>query len=214
MIRIVTEPEDSTTPDGHVAFLALVPAIHRRAWMAFRHLSLDARQDATQEVVANAFVAFARLVSLGKVRLAYPTPLARYGIAQVRQGRRVGNRLRIGDALSRYAQKMKGFTVRSLDCLDSDAGRWRELVLADRRTPPCEQAAFRIDFSAWLSRHSQRKRQMVVALAVGNTTREVAEQFQLSQARIGQLRREFRTSWEEFHGDAPEKEARTAAAGV
>ena len=55
----------------------------------------EAGVDAVQEVIANAAVANVRLVELEKTALAYPTVLARYGIAQVRDGRRVGARRRI-----------------------------------------------------------------------------------------------------------------------
>jgi hypothetical protein len=39
-------------------------------FVSFRHLVGEARQDAIQEVVANALVAFCRLVQLGKTDLA------------------------------------------------------------------------------------------------------------------------------------------------
>ena len=68
----------------HNLFLAMLPAIVTHARIAFCHLNAEARQDAVQEVVANAFVAFARLAPLGRTDLAYPGPLARYGVAQVR----------------------------------------------------------------------------------------------------------------------------------
>ena len=49
---------------------------------AFRNLRPQAREEAIEDVTANALVAFIRLVDRGKIELAYPTVLARYGIAQ------------------------------------------------------------------------------------------------------------------------------------
>src|SRR3972149_6827309 len=108
----------ASPPDWHRQFLAMLPVIRDYADHAFRHLAPEGREDAVHEVVANAVVAFARLVELGKPHLASPTVLARYGVAQLREGRRVGNRLRIGEVLSEYAQRKKGFAVERLDCFD------------------------------------------------------------------------------------------------
>jgi hypothetical protein len=40
-------------------------------------------------------------------------------------------------------------------------------------------------------------------LAIGSKTSEVAKQFDVSECRISQLRREFAESWGEFVGDEP-----------
>ncbi|MBL7134927.1 MAG: hypothetical protein ISS78_12570, partial [Phycisphaerae bacterium] len=103
-----------------------------------------------QEVLVNAMVAYKRLWELGKVQFAYPSVLARYGVAQYKAGRRVGNRWRKNDVLARSAQRRHGFLVERLDKQDKDTGRWKEAVVEDHRTPVPDQAAFRIDFPAWL----------------------------------------------------------------
>jgi hypothetical protein len=145
-------------PAWQPQFLAMLPSIQRYARCAFRHLDPEGRADAVQEVIANAAVAFARLVELEKTDLAYPTVLARYGIAQVREGRRVGARLRSGEVLSPYAQRKKGFLVERLDRFDHDTGQWREAIVEDHRTPVPDQVAFRIDFPAWLDSLTKAKR--------------------------------------------------------
>src|SRR3990172_4553250 len=111
----------------------MLPVIRNYADHAFRHLDPEGRADAVHEVVANVVVAFARLVELGKSHLAYPTVLARYGVAQLREGRRVGNRLRISEVLSEYAQRKKGFAVDRLDRFDKESGQWIEVVGGDSR---------------------------------------------------------------------------------
>src|ERR1700704_4343841 len=85
----------STKPDSHAAFVTMLPAIRRTAQISFRKVRPELRDDLIEEVVANAFVAYSRLVERGQVDRASPSPLARFAIAQVRAGRRVGNRLRI-----------------------------------------------------------------------------------------------------------------------
>jgi len=111
----------------------------------------ESREDAVHEVIANAVVALARLVQLGKADLAYPAVLTRYGVAQLRGGRRVGNRMRIGEVLSDYAQHKKGFFVERLDRFDEESADWLEAVVEDAQTPVPDQVVFRIDFPAWLN---------------------------------------------------------------
>jgi hypothetical protein len=205
MTRFISRP-DPAAPAWHAAFLAMLPAIAAQARFLFRRLRPEAREDAVQEVIANAVVAFARLVELRKADVAYPSVLARYAAAQVRDGRRVGNRINIREVLSPRAQKEKGFRVERLDRFDKEEDQWIEAVIEDRRTPVPDQVAFRLDFPAWLKRLSTRDRQIAETLALGHTTGEVAERFGLSPARISQLRRELHCSWLEFHGEASAEE--------
>lgn len=190
-------------PAWHKRLLAMLPTVRRNARIAFRGLDADSRDDAVAEVIANVTVAFARLVALGKTHLAFPTVLAHFGISQFRDGRRVGNRFRISEVLSRHAQRRKRFFVERLDHLDQDTGEWCEAVVEDPRTPVPEQVAFRIDFPQWLAGLTRRNRKIAEALSVGNTTSEVAKRFEISPGRVSQLRNEFYRSWREFHHDAP-----------
>ena len=88
LIRIAAASK--STPDWHELFLRMLPAIRQHARIAFRHCNPEAREEAVQAVVCNACVAIARLAELGKLDIAYPGPLARYGVAQVRDGRMTG----------------------------------------------------------------------------------------------------------------------------
>jgi hypothetical protein len=198
----VNEPQSSrsTSPTNHAAFLALLPAIRRSAQIAFRKVPLELRHDLIAEVIANCFVAYVRLVELGQTDRASASPLARFAIAQIRVGRRVGSRLRVGDALSTYAQYRKQFFVERLDYFDADEGCWEEILVEDKRATPADVAACRIDFAEWLRRLTARLRKIALALAAGGTTTDVAEQFGLSPARISQLRQWLKESWEAFQG--------------
>jgi hypothetical protein len=190
----------------HQRFVALLPTILRYVVPAFRKLNQDAKAEAVQEAVANACLAYARLVERGKESLAFATVLAKFAIAQVRVGRRVGGQLNIRDVSSGYAQHRKKFRVERLDRFDPAEGCWREAIIEDRRTPILDQVAFRIDFSAWLKTLPRRDRKIAKALAEGHRTTDVAQHWGLSMSRISQLRREFFTSWQRFLGEAEEKD--------
>ena len=99
-----TSSLDCSTESAQEKFLSLLPRIRQQAVFAFRNLRAEAREELTEEVIANAFRAFAQLVRQGKVALAYPTPLAQFAIRQVRAGRRVGGRLNVHDIMSPHAR--------------------------------------------------------------------------------------------------------------
>jgi hypothetical protein len=190
-----------STPAWHAAFLAMVPRIRRQARISFRNARPELREELIHEVVTNCFAAYARLVELGKEELAFPTALARFAIGQVRVGRQVGNRLRIREVMSRYAQNKKGFQVERLDQFHAEDEEWREILIEDRRAGPAETAACRIDFASWLRRLPSRRRRIALALAGGETTTAAAKKFGVTAARVSQLRRWLKESWEAFQGE-------------
>lgn len=196
----VQSPNRSTT-DEHAAFLNMLPGIRRAAQIAFRRAGPELREDLISETIARAYVYFSRLAERGELELAMPTPLARFAIAQVRTGRRVGNRLRIRDTMSRYAQFKKDFVVEQIDYFDDKSNCWKQLLVEDMRATPADIAACRIDFAAWLRRLTARVRNIALALARGETTKAVARMFNVTPARISQLREWLRRSWEEFQGE-------------
>lgn len=181
-------------------FLVMLPRIRACARHAFRHLNEEAQDEAVVEVIASAFVAFMRLAIQGRASIAYPTVLARYAIAQFRAGRRVGNRLNGHEALAECVQRRRGVKVLSLETV-TEAGQWIDGLLEDRKTSVPDQAAFRVDFPAWLATHSPRNRQIAEALAAGHCSSDVAERFALSRGRVSQMRNELHQSWARFHGE-------------
>jgi len=194
-------------PTAWQAFLSLMPTIACHARIAFRSRTGDERDDLIQETIANAALAFLRLVELGRQSLAYPSVLARYGIAQVLDGRRVGGRLRIGDVLSPYCHRKKGVVVERLDKHDAVERAWQEVLVEDRQAGPADIAAYRIDFGDWLRSLPRQKRRIAATLALGETTSATAEKFRLSAGRISQVRRELLESWQQFQGELPAQEA-------
>ena len=196
------KPATKAEPAWQAGFLRLLPDICRQLRIAFRRLPAERREEAVQEAVANALVAYRRLAELGKTELAFATPLARYAMRQVCGGRQIAGSLNAREVLSPYAQRKAGFTVSRLHRADETEGTWKELLVADRRSTPAELAASRLDFAAWWGRLPRRKRRIAAALAAGATTSETARSFRLTAGRISQLRREFEASWRSFHGEA------------
>ena len=183
------------------SFLDLLPTIRSHARRAFRNHHTERRHEFVQEVIASAFVAFARLLEQGRCHLAFPAVLARFGIRRVYSGRRVGTPTNQNDVMSPAAQRFWGLTVKQSDLPNEDGG-WHEAFVEDMQTPVPDQVCFRVDFPDWLSRLTERDRQIAEALGGGATTGEVAKAFQLSAARISQLRRVLHDSWLVFQGES------------
>ena len=211
MRKLPPRRHSKQVPTWHSAFLAMMPTIATHARIAFSHLDPEARAEAVAECIANALVAYARLVELGKVSLAYPTVLARYAIVQVRVGRRIGNKLNVRDVMSEYCQRRKKLSVERLDRYDKDEDQWREIVVGDRHAGPAETARVRIDFADWLHSLPMRVRRIAKTLANGERTDETARKFGVSAGRISQLRSELAASWRRFVGDESAREAALAA---
>ena len=190
-------------PAWHAGFLAMMPIIKTHAKIAFRYLDPEARDEAVQEVVCNACCAYSRLVDMEKTDLAYPSVLARFGVAQTRDGRKVGGKMNVRDVLSDYCQRQKDLVVERLDKLDKEEDAWYQVLVEDRRAGPAEVAATRIDFTAWLDVLPLRLRKIATFLANGETTTAAAQRFQISQGRISQIRTELFLAWHRFQGDEP-----------
>jgi DNA-directed RNA polymerase specialized sigma subunit len=181
----------------------MIPAITIYARKAFSYLTPEARAEAVAEVLANACQAFARLVQLRKTDLAYASVLARYGVQQTRDHRKVGNRLNIRDVQSSYCQARKGIRVERLDKYVPHEDAWEEVVVEDRTAGPADVVRTKLDFSDWLASLNNRQRRVALYLANGETTKDAAERFKLSAGRISQLRRELSENWKRFVGDEP-----------
>ena len=194
-------PGSPTIPAWHEGFLDMLPAIRRQARLAFRHLDPEAREDAVEEAVANALVAYVRLFERGKVELAYPSVLTLYAIRQVSEGRRVGTELNVRDVSSEYCRLKKGLQLERLDKFDRESGEWLEVVVEDRRAGPAETAAARIDIGEWFRRLPRRVRRIAKTLASGERTGAVAKRYRVSPGRVSQIRKELAASWRQFQGE-------------
>ncbi|MEI8376145.1 MAG: hypothetical protein WCJ35_25275 [Planctomycetota bacterium] len=188
-------------PSWHQKFLSMVPTIVRHAKFSFRRLRSEARGEAVQEVVANCCRAYVRLVELGKTSLAYPNVLARFGVKQVRDHRKVGGKLNVHDVLGKYCQSRKHVVVERLDRRDNDENGWYQILVEDKSAGPADTACSRIDFADWLGQLPRRNRRIAEFLSLSHRTDDTARKFKVSEGRISQLRRELAKSWKEFTGD-------------
>lgn len=202
----------SKSPAWHGRFLAMLPSIRGYARHKFRSVPQDARDEFTQEVIANCFRTYRRLVELGKEDLAFPTALAQFATKQVRAGRRVAGTCSPRDVMSELAQRRKGFVVGRLDGFDPIENQWHEIVVEDKRATPAEIAVFWIDFATWLKLLSKRERKIALVLASGERTSAVADKFGVTAARISQLRLWLNQSWERFQGEVDSNPAELAVA--
>jgi hypothetical protein len=182
----------------------MLPKIIAYAKRAFRGYTAEAKQEALQNVVANSCAAVAGLAKRGKLDLAYPAVLAKFGIRQTLDHRLTGNSLNVRDVLSKYCQDRKGIVVERLDRHDKDdENTWCEVLVEDRHAGPAEIACTRIDFTDWLASLNRRDRRVAEFLANGESTRAAAKKFGISDGRVSQLRKELAASWQRFIGDEP-----------
>ena len=186
-----------------VEFLRLLPLIRRHARASFRSLDPEARDEAVQETVANAFVAYKRLVDRDRSHVIAALPLARYAVAQIRTGRRVGGSLNIRDVSSPYCQHRQGVLLERLDRVVESEGVWVEVLVEDPSCTPADIAAIRLDFQSWLASLPERHRQIAEVLSTGEGRSVVAQLFEVSSARISQLRAHFKATWLAFQGEGP-----------
>lgn len=180
----------------HAAFESLVPRLRTHARVRFRHLNPSDREEAVADTVAYGFASFLRLAGRGKDPTAFPGVFAHFVAQAVANGRRVTPRLSARDLLGR--PRAVRVAVHKLGDPMPDGGWWRDLVV-DRRVRVDEQAAFNVDFPAWLATLPAVKRRAAELLARGHRTDEVAAAARLSAARVSQLRRELADSWFDFH---------------
>jgi hypothetical protein len=199
-----------------VAFLTFLPRIRLHGEIYFRHVHCPVqREDCIAEMVALSWRWHVRLAQRGKDASRFVTAIATFAARAVRSGRRLAGNERPKDVLSRRAQREHRFQVESLPpsphvshehLYAMPRGQHLQDVYEERlqdntMTSPPEQAAFRIDFPAWLQTLTGRERRMIRAMARNERTLDLSKQFEVSPARISQLRREFHDDWERFTTD-------------
>jgi hypothetical protein len=195
---VLSAPADDTTIQ--CGFLALLSRIRRHAEISFQSLRCPAeRADCVQDAIALAWAWYRCLAQRGKDAADFAAALASFAVRAVQAGRRVLGSESSQDVLSVTAKLRHGIKVFRLPESGSLAiNGWQEAVTDNLRTPPDEQAAFRLDFPAWLATRSDRDRRLIADLAAGERTGDVARKYGLSAGRISQLRRAFCEDWARF----------------
>jgi hypothetical protein len=197
-------------------FLSILPRIETHAQIRFAFLRCPGkRDDAIAEVVAVAWKWFLRLIAQGKDIDQFVMVLADYVVRHVRSGRKLCGQEKAKDVMSSRAQRLKGFTVerlpssilRSHNALYSDPhsqdliDAFEERLKDNTQSPVPDQAAFRIDYPAWLAQLGSRYREIAEDMAKDYGTFELSEKHRVSAGRISQLRRELHKDWQRFHGE-------------
>ncbi len=182
-------------------FLCCLPDIERYAGHVFRRCRPDDRDDLISETVARMWLSFIRLSRRGKDPRKLFRPLLRFCVLAVKDDRRVGGRRNTRELCHRA--RRDGIRLCSLEDRHVESGSlWKEILAESRAFSPAQTAAARLDIEAWLRLQSRRNRSIANLLAVGESTSSVAAMFRLSCARVSQLRRELKESWDEFQGTA------------
>jgi hypothetical protein len=203
----------------HVAFLTLLPRVELHGNIFFRHVRCPHKKaDAIQEMSALAWKWFLRLHERGKDPADFLTGFVSLLARAVNSGRRLAGMAKAKDVLNAATQRGHGFHVERLpSCTQASHERlyaevhgqelhdaFEERLRDNTITPVPEQVAFRIDWPAWLRTLTGRERRLIRAMALSERTLDLSKQFEVSPARISQLRREFFEGWERFCGQREE----------
>jgi hypothetical protein len=208
-----------STADLHTGFLPLLPKIVTHARITFRRDRCRARkEEAIQECVSLAWKWYISLSERGKDVTQFPMVFVYLVVKAVRCGRRFCGQEKAHDVLSSQAQRRHGFTVESLpistrtafeDLYAAPHGQrhldaFEERLQDNTQTPVPDQVQFRIDFPAWLQTLTARERRLIRAMAQNERTKDLSRRFEVSAARISQLRREFELGWTSYCDDGEE----------
>ncbi len=194
-------------------FESALPTITSAARYAFRRRRPQDRAEAVAEAQACAWKAWHGLVERGKDPVEVGVSgIAGYAVRHVLNGRRIGNRGGGRGGMDVYhfkAQAACGFKVVGLDRdeekeLGKGSDAWKQWLACDNRVGPANEAAFRIDFAAWLESLPERRRQVAELLAEGHETGVVARMLRVTPGAISQARTWLAASWRRYQADAPE----------
>jgi DNA-directed RNA polymerase specialized sigma24 family protein len=172
----------------------ILPIVERYARIVFRFLRHrpDDMAEAVSDCVAHAWEGYAFALRAGKEPWHFPTMLAVFAARKTKVGRKVGKEMNCKDVFNAARAQRAQLEY----CADEPD--WQEVLTYNTETPVHEQAAFRIDFPAWLETLPSRNRVIAEALADGNTAQDVARRLQVSPGRMTQLRQELRDDWNWF----------------
>ena len=197
--------------DAHRQFEAALPAIDNTLRFQFRRLPRARRAEAIADARAACWHAWYGLLRRGKDPLAVgPTGIAFNATRYVKAGRKLGccatgrSAIDVYDprALRRVGLKLVSLDRKVGDELGEKSDAWREWLAEDNSVSPADEAAFRLDFQAWLEALPHKKRRIAGLLAEGHETGVVAGMVGVSPGRVSQVRLELAESWREFQGQA------------
>jgi hypothetical protein len=157
------------------------------------------REDALQEMISLAWQWHLRLAEKGKDASRFPSAIACYVTRALQSGRRLGDQERATKGLAPLDQQGHHFAVGTLpddETLSDDPAS--ETRPNDTTSPAEETLGFQRDFAAWLASVTEQNRGIAEDLLGGEPTRDVADKYGLSPARLAQLRSAFCQDWRAF----------------
>jgi hypothetical protein len=193
---------------AHRAFEAALTRIDVCLRYHFRRWPRARRDEAIDDARSVTWVAWHGLLRRGKDPVAVGvTAIAANASRAVRKARAVAATRPggLGAVDVRYPRTLRptGLRVVSFEeAPGSPLGAWQSWLAPDRRYGPADEAAFRIDFAAWLAALPARKRQAAELLAVGQGTGEVARLLGVTPGAVSQTREWLFRSWKQFQGEA------------
>jgi hypothetical protein len=203
----------------HAAFLLILPSVELHGRIYFRHVRCPHKKaDAIQEMRALAWKWFLRLHQRGRDPADFLTGFVTLLARAVNSGRRLAGMARAKDVLNAATQRRNGFHVERLPSSTQASHErlyaevhgqelhdaFEECLRDNTITPVIDQVIFRIDWPAWLRTLTGRQRRLIRAMAQNERTLDLSKEFEVSPARISQLRREFHGGWQRFCGECQE----------
>jgi hypothetical protein len=201
----------------HARFLLILPRVELHGRIYFRHVRCPHKKaDAIQEMRCLAWRWFLRLHERGRDPADFLTGFVTLLARAVNSGRRLAGMARAKDVLNAATQRRHGFHVERLPSSTQASHErlyaevhgqelhdaFEERLRDNTITPVLDQVQFRIDFPAWLRTLTGRERRLIRAMARNERTLDLSRQFEVSPARVSQLRREFFEGWRRFCGQA------------
>jgi hypothetical protein len=191
-------------------FEAALPKMNKTFDFHFRGLRWQERREAAAEARAAAWAAWCSLLRRGKNPLevgavGVANTVARHVKGQYKSGREAVREIAVDSVDS--GLDAHGFHAVSFERGVNERGDlWRDWLATDNRYTPADEAAFRIDFAAWLASLPDRKRHIAEMLAAGHATGVVAEMFDVTPGAVSQARAWLANHWRAFQGEMPAHE--------
>jgi hypothetical protein len=207
-IAIAIINANANANDAHLAFDAALDRIDAVIRHQFRTWPRARRQDAIDDARAYTWLAWQGLLARGKDPVVVGVvAIAVNACRAVRNGRSVGSARSVGrgamDIYHPMARHATGLRVVSLEDLGGrPPGRWQDWLAANDRYGPADEAAFRLDFAAWLAQLPATRRRVAELLAQGLGTGEVARRLGVTSGAVSQSRDWLARSWGRFQGQA------------
>ncbi|HZZ77124.1 MAG TPA: hypothetical protein VFE62_01315 [Gemmataceae bacterium] len=180
------------TRDWHADFIEnALPRIRRHASAQFSGYKPERKEEAVQDVIANAWKAYRDLRLAGRDPSGYISMIAEFAVKQTRGGRHITGQERARDAMSPRAQRHKGFLMRALPEYDTGQDDAIEGIADTHMASPDVQAQVRIDAHEWRNTLHARDREMLDDMIAGFSTTELKEKYGFSMSAGSQHRRKL-----------------------